>query len=350
MEPCERCGKADQVLLLVSPNRLAGPPVCLRCDVIRDPLEFLALPQEAMYQVLAKQPELVHERFMLSRGLRIKSQLLHYAAEDGNRGAIEVLLSAGADVNSVTDAGMSPLHFAAAYGKADACRALLELGASYSAVVRAEVFRTTDTRGCPWFTPLHVAIETMCRVPEDTFPDYLAVARALIEAGTPLYAPFPSTNAGSILQFIRETEGQMLESRRAACIELFPKPPCPLTGTEIEFVWKQRGSYRRTPAMLTVTVDLATSRNVMKPIPHRRYDVSSIRPDEKQSLPGIVPVVLAPDGHPYGMVIRVKDGKADRHFVDVAAMRHGEVMTVETSLNPWAAEQYQYTWFIKGIS
>jgi hypothetical protein len=147
MKPCERCGTADQVLHLVSPNCLVGRPLCLRCDIIRDPLEFLALPQEAMCQVLDKQPELVHERFMLSHDLRIKAQLLHYAAEEGNRGAIEVLASAGADVNSVTDAGMSPLHFAAAYGKADACRALLKLGASHLAVVRAEVFRTTDTRG-----------------------------------------------------------------------------------------------------------------------------------------------------------------------------------------------------------
>lgn len=129
MEPCERCGKADQVILLVSPINLAGRPVCLRCDTIRDPWEFLALSKEAMSQVLAKQPELVHERFMLSHGLEVTAQLLHYAAEVGNRSAVELLVNAGADVNSVTDAGMIPLHFAAAYGKADACRALLALGA-----------------------------------------------------------------------------------------------------------------------------------------------------------------------------------------------------------------------------
>ena len=205
MEPCETCGKADQVILLVSANNLAGRPVCLRCDKLRDPLEFLALPQEAMSQVLAKQPELVHERFMSTLHGHIEPQLLHYAAEDGNRVAIELLASAGADVNSVTDAGMSPLHFAEAYGKTNACRALLELGASHLAVVRAEVFRTSDTRGCPWFMPLHVAIEMMCRLPEEAFPDYLAVAGALIEAGTPLYAPFPSTNVGSVLRFVKES-------------------------------------------------------------------------------------------------------------------------------------------------
>lgn len=348
MRPCDRCGKADRVILLVSPISLAGRPVCLRCDPIRNPHEFLALPQEAMSQVLANQPELVHERFMLSHGFEATAQLLHYAAEDGNLSAIELLVNAGANVSSVTDKGLSPLHFAAAYGKADACRALLAAGASNSAVVSAAVFRSSDTRGCPWFTPLHVAIEMMVRVPEDAFPDYLAVARALTEAGTPLYVPFPNTNVGSILQFIRGAN--IAESRRAACIELFPKPSYRLTGTEIEFVWKHLGSYRRAPTMLTVTVELATDRNMMKPIPHRQYDVSPIRPDEKQSLPEIVPIVLAPDGHPYGMVIRVKDGRAERHFVDVPAMGHGEVKIVETSLNPWAAEQDHYTWYIRGTS
>lgn len=190
----------------------------------------------------------------------------------------------------------------------------------------------------------------MCRCQEKEFPDYLDAARVLIEAGTPLYAPFPSANEGSILRFIRETDRLTSESRRSACIELFPKPLYRLTGTEIDFVWKHLGAYRSAPPMLRVTVDLATNRNTMKPIPHRQYDFGPIREGEKQSLPETVPVVLAPDGHPYGMVIRVKDGCSDRHFVDVAAMRNGEVMTVETALNAWTASQEHYTWHIRGIS
>ena len=92
MEPCQTCGEADQVTLLVSPNCLAGRPVCLRCYTAQpngDPLEILALPRETMSQVLARQPGVVHERLMLT-DLRFKSQLLHLAAENGNQDAVEV--------------------------------------------------------------------------------------------------------------------------------------------------------------------------------------------------------------------------------------------------------------------
>ena len=87
----------------------------------------------------------------------------------------------------------------------------------------------------------------------------------------------------------------------------------------------------------------------MKPIPYRQYDVSPIRFGEKQSLPEVIPVVLAPDGRPYGMLIRVMDGREERHFVDVAAMRHDEVVTVETTVNPHQLQD-RYTWYIRGVS
>lgn len=312
-----------------------------------EPRQFLALPREAMSEVLAKRPELVNERFTFSH-LQFKSQLLHHAAEEGNRTAIEILVGAGADVNSITDAGMTPLHFAAAYGKPDACLALLEQGANHLAAVRADLFRPGDVRGCFWFTPLHTAIEMMVRVQEDVFPDYLAVARSLIEVGTPLYKPYPSANVGSVLVFIRDANAS--DSRRAACIKLFPKPLHHINGVKIDFVVKQYLRATGQPTSVTVTVDLVSGRNTMKPIPHRQYELDSIHDGQKLGIPEVVPVVLAPDGLPYGMLIRVKDLRQDRHFIDVTAIEPDEAMTVETSLDPYQQQgQDRYTWHIQGV-
>jgi hypothetical protein len=45
----------------------------------------------------------------------------------------------------------------------------------------------------------------------------------------------------------------------------------------------------------------------------------------------------------------IKDGREERHFVDVAAMRHDEVMTLETVANPYQLQD-RYAWYVKGIS
>ena len=55
--------------------------------------------------------------------------LLHYAAEDGNVGVSQLLLSQGADVNAQTAYGYTPLHYAARHAEVNLAQILLEAGA-----------------------------------------------------------------------------------------------------------------------------------------------------------------------------------------------------------------------------
>jgi ankyrin repeat protein len=56
--------------------------------------------------------------------------MLHFAAESGATGDIDVLITAGAEVNAVGDIGNTPLHSAALMGKVEAAKKLLEFGAN----------------------------------------------------------------------------------------------------------------------------------------------------------------------------------------------------------------------------
>jgi uncharacterized protein len=60
---------------------------------------------------------------------------LHFAAYLGGRGAVQVLLEAGADVHAVArnEMQVQPLHSGAALGDVEACRLLLDAGADPNA-------------------------------------------------------------------------------------------------------------------------------------------------------------------------------------------------------------------------
>jgi len=55
--------------------------------------------------------------------------MLHFAAESGATGDIEVLVASGAEVNAIGDIGNTPLHGAAMMGRFSAAKRLLDLGA-----------------------------------------------------------------------------------------------------------------------------------------------------------------------------------------------------------------------------
>jgi len=75
------------------------------------------------------------------------STALHWAAQEGQTAAIEVLLSAGAAVGAANNQGWTPLHYAAQSGQIAAIEALLAAGAAIEA---------TTSRGD---IPLHLAAD-----------------------------------------------------------------------------------------------------------------------------------------------------------------------------------------------
>ncbi|MBD0392011.1 ankyrin repeat domain-containing protein [Wolbachia endosymbiont of Pentalonia nigronervosa] len=89
--------------------------------------------------------------------------LLHYAAENGHKEVVEILLNNNAEINAkTTDKGLTPLHVAAQNGHLDVVNALLDKGADFNA-------KTID-KG---LTPLHSA----------TLNGYLDVVKALLDKG-----------------------------------------------------------------------------------------------------------------------------------------------------------------------
>ncbi|EDQ89976.1 uncharacterized protein MONBRDRAFT_3592, partial [Monosiga brevicollis MX1] len=58
---------------------------------------------------------------------------LHIAAFNGKTDCVRLLISWGANINSVTTEGCTPLHYAAYMGKSDVVRVLLALGCDASA-------------------------------------------------------------------------------------------------------------------------------------------------------------------------------------------------------------------------
>ncbi len=63
-------------------------------------------------------------------------RLLHFAAGNGHKKTVEVLLKAKANVNAVDIEGWTPLHVAALHGRANIVGVLLEKGANVNAVDR----------------------------------------------------------------------------------------------------------------------------------------------------------------------------------------------------------------------
>ncbi|RYG64092.1 ankyrin repeat domain-containing protein, partial [archaeon] len=57
---------------------------------------------------------------------------LHYAAYRGHLEVVQVLLSAGASVNSVNAFNFTPLYYGAQQGRKEVCNALMEYGADVS--------------------------------------------------------------------------------------------------------------------------------------------------------------------------------------------------------------------------
>ncbi|EAY01306.1 ankyrin repeat protein, putative [Trichomonas vaginalis G3] len=59
---------------------------------------------------------------------------LHHAAQDGYLDVVEILLKSGAKVNATDNQKQTPLHIAAGNGQVDVCKALLDAGAEVKAL------------------------------------------------------------------------------------------------------------------------------------------------------------------------------------------------------------------------
>jgi len=101
--------------------------------------------------------------------------LMHVPAERGDAAVLETMLACGFDPNVKDRDGVTPLHRAAMGGRADAVRVLLAYGASVHAL-----------DGMFSGTPLVWASHGWRNNPHQTGTDYLAVARRLIAAGSPV--------------------------------------------------------------------------------------------------------------------------------------------------------------------
>ncbi|MBI60324.1 hypothetical protein CL657_03805 [bacterium] len=95
---------------------------------------------------------------------------LYFATIEGNKEVVEVLITAGADVNRASpnfDEGWSPLHFAASEGDAEIVKVLVDAG--------AEVDKPNNKES----TPLHLVV----------WRDHLEVCMVLVDAGANVDKP-----------------------------------------------------------------------------------------------------------------------------------------------------------------
>jgi ankyrin repeat protein len=81
--------------------------------------------------MLAAKPELINSRN------ETEATPLHSAAYNGQTEVAEYLLSAGADINALTNSGSTPLHGAAFYGHLEAAKLLIVHGANLNVANRA---------------------------------------------------------------------------------------------------------------------------------------------------------------------------------------------------------------------
>lgn len=95
-----------------------------------------------------------------ARGSLERTALIN-AAQVGELECVELLLSAGADVNLVDIKGQSALHFAARFGKAPCARALIKAGANIEAPLESGP------------RPLRLALSSLC----------IETVMALVDAG-----------------------------------------------------------------------------------------------------------------------------------------------------------------------
>jgi ankyrin repeat protein len=77
--------------------------------------------------------------------INLDSTPMHFAAQEGHRDIVELLLAKGADVNTRNGGGNTPLHWAAKYGHKDVAELLLAKGADINA------------RNADGIAPLHYA-------------------------------------------------------------------------------------------------------------------------------------------------------------------------------------------------
>ncbi|XP_046401490.1 serine/threonine-protein phosphatase 6 regulatory ankyrin repeat subunit B-like [Ischnura elegans] len=89
---------------------------------------------------------------------------LHFAADNGYEGFVDLLLKEGASVNAIAE-GRTPLHFAAARGHANITKSLLKHGADVNCMCKAN---SSDGE-----SPLHLAVRK----------SHVSVARILLECG-----------------------------------------------------------------------------------------------------------------------------------------------------------------------
>jgi len=117
---------------------------------------------------------------------------LHYAAINGTRATITVLLQAGAAVNTRNSFGWTPLGYAAQYGTPEMLRVLLQACASVNAV--------DNTR----WSPLHIAIRYGSQENVSLLLDAKSDVKAKTAAGkSPLYLALKFGNAVMVSDLLK---------------------------------------------------------------------------------------------------------------------------------------------------
>jgi ankyrin repeat protein len=129
--------------------------------------------------------------------------MLHRPAESGNAQVLEAMLACGFNTEATDKDGVTPLHRAAMGGHPDAVRVLLKYGAHVNAL-----------DGMFSAPPLIWAVEGRSNA-RHPGTDFVAVARLLIAAGSPLHwtppagAPGPERTLEGLIELRRDAADQL---------------------------------------------------------------------------------------------------------------------------------------------
>lgn len=88
----------------------------------------------AAENLITEAEALIQNGAAVRASVRFHGTALHEACSHGHARIINLLLSHGAELNAITDQGITPLMCAAAFGNIEATRVLLENGADWDSV------------------------------------------------------------------------------------------------------------------------------------------------------------------------------------------------------------------------
>jgi ankyrin repeat protein len=161
------CGGGKEEKTLVSPEVKAFLQAVKRCQSDRE---------------LGRDENIKHTTSMLEGNSALANAkdedgktALYYAARNGDKETVELLLEYNADVNAATEKGFTPLYWAVDYGHKDVVKLLLEGGAD------PNVMTFTGE------TPLHVSVTHVRGLPEKDLALY-EIAALLIGHGADVNA------------------------------------------------------------------------------------------------------------------------------------------------------------------